>query len=414
MAEPAGTPPRHSTNEEMCMQEIVELERKVRELSTLLEVSRILNADLNLERVLRTVLEQAIEVIGAEGGTLWCVEEQGTLILPRASVGPSSATILTVSMRPGEGIVGRVIQTGVGDLVADVRQDGRWSNRVDSATGFETRSIVSAPLTSSRGTLGCVQLVNKRGGQLFTRSDLDLLTALGAQAALVIENSRLLEKTRAFARNLEAAWNGTLEALTAALATRDTDTKGHCCRTVEMAVLLARRMGRPADELPAIARGALLHDIGKIGLPDSILFKPGRLTIEERETMKQHVKLGHEMLRNIEFFNDALPVVLYHHENYNGTGYLNGLKGEEIPLSARIFHVVDVYDALISQRPYKPAWPHDLAMAEIKREAGHSFDPAVVAALIQLTPEEVAWVRTLEDFLPETQALLGREIRHQD
>jgi putative nucleotidyltransferase with HDIG domain len=311
-------------------------------------------------------------------------------------------------MKPGEGIVGRVIQTGVGDLVADAQKDPRWADRVDTATGFVTHSVVSAPLTSHTRTIGCLQLVNKRDSRFFEPSDLELLTALGAQAALVIENSRLLDQTRALARRLQEAWTATLDALTSALAIRDHETKAHCHRTVELTVLLARRLGVPEAELPAIARGALLHDVGKIGIPDHILLKPGSLTPEERETMRQHVKLGYDVLQHIPFFRDAMPVVLYHHEGYDGTGFLRGLKGEDIPLGARIFHVADVYDALISERPYKPAWSHEKALAELRLDAGRRSDARVVDALEQLTPEEVDWIRNLQDFSPATRELLGR------
>ncbi len=390
------------------MDKIAELERKVRELSTLLEVSRVINADLDLERVLHTVLEQALLVIEAEAGTLWSLEENRTVIVPRVVTGPAASSILQIRMKPGEGLVGQVIQTGVGDLVADAQSDPRWAGRVDAATGFVTRSVVSAPLTGRAGAIGCLQLVNKRGGRLFQSSDLELLTALGAQAALVIENSRLLGQTRDLARSLQEAWTGTLDALASALSTRDNDTEAHCQRTVELAVLLAGRLGVPEPQLPAIARGALLHDIGKIGIPDSILFKPARLTLDEKQTMRQHVKMGYDMLQHIPFFRDAMPVVLYHHENYDGTGFPEGLKGEEIPLGARIFHVVDVYDALISERPYKPAWPSEQVLAQLRQEAGRSYDPQVVAALDQLTPQEADWLRCLRDFSPATRELLGR------
>ncbi|MBI3761511.1 MAG: GAF domain-containing protein [Chloroflexi bacterium] len=389
-----------------------ELEQKVRELSTLLEVSRVINADLELERVLRTVLDQAIEVIQAEAGTLWILEEGGAVIVPRVTAGPVTSNILQVRLQPGEGITGRVIQTGVGDLVTDAQNDPRWAGRVDSATGFMTRSIISAPLTGRSGTIGCLQLVNKRGDRFFQSSDLDLLTALGAQAALVIENSRLLEETRALARSLQEAWTGALDALTAALATRDNDTQHHCYRTVELAVLLARRINVPEVEIPIIARGALLHDVGKIGIPDGILYKPGRLTPAEREKMKQHVRLGYDMLQHIMFFRDANLVVLYHHEDFDGSGYPLGLKGERIPVSARIFHVADVYDALTNERPYKEAWPHERALAELKNGSGLHFDPRVVTALESLTPEEVDWIHTLQSFSTATRDLLGRSIRY--
>ena len=130
-----------------------------------------------------------------------------------------------------------------------------------------------------------------------------------------------------------------------------------------------------------MVRGALLHDIGKIGIPDSILFKTGPLTFDEREIIKQHVVLGYNMLHHIPFFCDAMPVVLHHHESFDGSGFPNGLKGSDIPLGARIFHVADVYDALVSERPYKRAWPVDRAVAELHQGAGRGYDPIAGAAL---------------------------------
>jgi putative nucleotidyltransferase with HDIG domain len=201
-----------------------------------------------------------------------------------------------------------------------------------------------------------------------------------------------------------------LEALTSALAARDYDTQSHCYRTVELTVALARVLGVDEDDLPAMARGALLHDIGKIGISDNILFKPGALTPQERETMKSHARLGHEMLRHIPFFQDALPIVLHHHEQYDGSGYPLGLSGQQIPRGARIFHVVDLYDALTQERPYKSAWTHEAAIAEVQRLSGRQCDAEVVTALAALNPEITARIRNLRDFSPDVRELLGRQI----
>lgn len=390
---------------------VAELEERVRQLSCLLEVNRVINADLNPDRVIPAVLEQAVEVLNAERGSLWMLEEGNSVIAGKASIGPGADKIGEIRLKPGEGIAGRVIESGLGELVADAHNDPRWSSRVDSATGLETRSIITAPLKGDDGVIGCLQLINKTPGEngtrLFDENDLDLLTALGTQATLVIENSRLLEATRDLARDLEKAWRSTLDALASAMETRDTDTREHCYRTVELSVLLAKRMGLSEDELCSLARGALLHDIGKIGIPDMILLKPGKLSDEERLVMNQHVKLGHEMLKHIEFFQSALPVVLYHHENFDGSGYLKGMKADEIPLAARIFHVVDCYDALTSERPYKQPWPHEKALAELKEQSGSHFDPAVIALLETVTLEEAEQIRAARDFSPETQKLIG-------
>lgn len=404
----SGTPSPQLHNESSQDGRVLALEQRVRELTALLEVNRVLNTDLHLERVLTVVLEQAVKVLEAERGTLWLLEPHSETIAAHVSVGAGASQVNAIRMARGEGIVGRVIESGMGDLVSDAQTDARWASRVDAATGLVTRSIVTAPLVAHDGAIGCLQLINKCDGQYFHENDLDLLSALGAQAALVIQNSRLLDQATKLARDLENAWRGSLEALAAAMAARDNETQQHCYRTVELALVLARRLGVPDADLPALARGALLHDIGKIGVPDGILYKPGPLTEEERDTMKQHVRMGHDMLRSIPFFQDALPIVLYHHENYDGSGYLSGNSGEEIPLAARIFHVVDVYDALISERPYKPAWPHAQAIKELKKQIGSGFDPKVIAALDMLTPEEVEFIRNTRGFSPGTHGLIGR------
>jgi putative nucleotidyltransferase with HDIG domain len=387
---------------------VADLETKVRQLSTLLEVSRVINSDLGDQSILHTVLEQAMTVLRAEAGTLWIVDGDGAGIEAKMALGPVAPSILRVRLTPGEGVVGQVIQTGVGDLVSDAQNDPRWAGRVDAETGFITRSLVSAPLLGRAGRIGCLQLINKADGALFGQSDLELLVALSTQAALVIENADLMERMRSLARDLQAAWRGTLDALASALATRDYETEAHCQRTVEMTILLARRMGVPEAELPAMVRGALLHDIGKIGIPDSILFKTGPLTFDEREIVKQHVVLGYNMLHHIPFFGDAMPVVLHHHESFDGSGFPNGLKGSDIPLGARIFHVVDVYDALVSERPYKRAWSADRAVAELHQGAGRGYDPLAVTALEAVGPSEMAWLMNLRDFQPGTRDLLGR------
>ncbi len=388
------------------MERVTELESKLRELSTLLEVSRVINADLDLERVLHTVMAQAVTVLEAEGGTLWLVEDDE--VIPRVALGPAADGILQIRLRPGEGFAGHVIRSGQGLLVADAHEDPRWASRVDAATGQVTRSVITAPLTTPTGPIGCVQLVNKLGNRRFQQSDLELLTALSSQAALVIVNSRLLDQTLVFVRSLHEAWRGTLEALSLALAARDRETRAHTYRTVELAVMIARQLGMSKDELAAIARGALLHDIGKIGIPDRILLKPGRLDEAERHVMEHHVQLGYEMLHHIDAFHDALPVVLHHHENYDGSGYPYQLKGDAIPFAARIFHVVDVYDALISDRPYKAAWTHEQAIAALKQAAGTAFDPSVVDALEQLTPVQTEAIQDIHTFSPAVEELLTR------
>jgi putative nucleotidyltransferase with HDIG domain len=183
---------------------------------------------------------------------------------------------------------------------------------------------------------------------------------------------------------LETAYDATIEGWSRALELRDQETEGHTLRVADLTVRLAQAMGVKGKEIVHIRRGALLHDIGKMGVPDHILLKPGKLNDDEWETMKQHASYAFEMLRPIEFLRPALDISRCHHEKWDGTGYPRGLKGEQIPFSARIFAVIDVWDALNSDRPYREAWTEEKALEYITTSAGKHFDPQVVEAFLDL------------------------------
>ena len=185
-------------------------------------------------------------------------------------------------------------------------------------------------------------------------------------------------------RNLEQAYTQTLEALGAALDSRDVGTESHSRRVHGYSLALAREHGLPANQLGDLAHGVLLHDIGKIGIPDAILLKPGPLTPEEWKVMRSHPDIGKRLIEKIPFLHGAIPVVACHHEKWDGSGYPQGLAGEDIPLNARIFMVVDAFDAMTFDRPYSKAIPFDAAIAELKRCAGTHFDPLVVESFLRV------------------------------
>lgn len=203
-------------------------------------------------------------------------------------------------------------------------------------------------------------------------------------AVLAIEKTSLLATAQERAEALQEAYRATLEALSAALDLRDGETESHSLRSAQRTRLLAEALGVPAEQQEALVTGALLHDVGKIGVPDAILRKPGALTPEEWALMRQHPRLGYQMLAPILFLAQAAPIICHHHERYGGAGYPEGLRGAEIPLGARIFAVVDAYDAITSDRPYRKARTHRDAVAEIARSAGTQFDPQVVAAFLRI------------------------------
>jgi putative nucleotidyltransferase with HDIG domain len=181
---------------------------------------------------------------------------------------------------------------------------------------------------------------------------------------------------------MQGAYEETILGWVRALDIRDNETEGHSQRVASMTLAMAKRFGIEGEELTHVWRGALLHDLGKIGVPDGILHKNGALTDEERAIMQKHPQYAYDMLKSISFLKPALEIPYAHHERWDGLGYPNALAGEQIPFSARIFSVVDVFDALVSNRPYKVGWPESEAIAQIQRESGTAFDPRVVEEFV--------------------------------
>lgn len=219
-----------------------------------------------------------------------------------------------------------------------------------------------------------------------------------------VERSNLLKQNRDYQQNLERKvveqttelvklYAGTLEAMVRALDLREKETGFHSYRVTEYSVTLARKMDIQDDEVSVIAKGALLHDIGKIGVPDNILLKPGKLTDEEWEIMKKHPQLGYDMLKNIDFLEDAAKIVLHHHEHYDGKGYPHGLAGKDIPAGARIFSVVDALDAMTSDRVYRKAFTFEKAFEIIGSVSGSQFDPDIVNGLLEIGIDEFMEIR---------------------
>lgn len=194
----------------------------------------------------------------------------------------------------------------------------------------------------------------------------------------------IYQAERARREQLERAYVATLVALSRALDMRDTETEEHSLRVTRYSLAIGQRLGLTSDALASLELGAMLHDVGKIGIPDAVLRKPGPLTDAEWVIMRQHPRLGFTILSGVEFLASSLEVVLHHHEKWNGNGYPDGLRGETIPLAARIFAVADAFDAITSSRPYKAALPVEEALTRLQRDAGAHFDPAVVEAFVPI------------------------------
>jgi PAS domain S-box-containing protein/putative nucleotidyltransferase with HDIG domain len=213
---------------------------------------------------------------------------------------------------------------------------------------------------------------------------LDFLNTLAGQAGIAVENATLFENLEQSNRELSQAYDATIEGWSRALDLRDKETEGHTLRVTQIMLNLARTFGLSEEQLLNVRWGALLHDIGKMGVPDHILLKPGELTEDEWVQMKHHPQYGYDLLKPIAFLTPALDIPFCHHEKWDGTGYPRGLKGDEIPLPARLFAVVDVWDALRTDRPYRPAWSEEKVLTHIREQSGRHFDPQVVEAFLKM------------------------------
>ena len=227
---------------------------------------------------------------------------------------------------------------------------------------------------------GADDFISKPVDRYELRARLLGITRLNRYRKLMNERKNLEEAHK----QLLFAYDETIEGWSRAMDLRDKETEGHSQRVTELTLKLASDFGIPKQDLVHVRRGALLHDMGKLGIPDSILLKAGKLNDEEWEFMRQHPQLAYNMLFPIEYLRPAMDIPFCHHEKWDGTGYPRGLQGEQIPLAARLFAIVDVWDALTSDRPYRQAWEREKVLAYIKEESGKHFDPKVVEAFLQL------------------------------
>ena len=243
------------------------------------------------------------------------------------------------------------------------------------------------PLIAKGEVKGVLEVFNRT---LLPRSPewLDFLETLAGQAAITIDQTQLFDNLQRANFELITAYDATIEGWARAMDLRDKETENHTRRVTEVTITLAKALGIKDNEILHIRRGALLHDIGKIGVPDNILLKEGKLTEKERDLMRQHPLFAYEMLHPINYLQQSLDIPYCHHEKWDGTGYPRGLKGEQIPLAARIFAVADVWDAVTSERPYRKGWTKQKAIKYIREQSGKHFEPRIVDAFLKMFGNE--------------------------
>jgi response regulator RpfG family c-di-GMP phosphodiesterase len=288
-------------------------------------------------------------------------------------------------LRVGEGIAGRAALERRSIGIPDLQKDGSEFKRMPLIEGEGFVSYYAAPLIAKGQVKGVLDVLHRSHLEI-DEEWMSFFISLAAQAAIAIDNAALFSDLQRSNTELILAYDTTIEGWARALELRDQETEGHTKRATEMTLRLALAMGMDGDELVHVRRGALLHDIGKMSIPDSILLKNGPLTDEEWQMMRRHPAYAFEVLSPIAYLRQALDIPYCHHERWDGTGYPRGLKGEQIPLAARIFSLADIWDALHSDRRYHSAWPEQQIREYIRSLSGTQFDPRVVEAFLNMEP----------------------------
>lgn len=360
-----------------------EAERRLRQTQALHDIDSAITTSLDLRLTLTLVLKHVLNQLGVDAADI-LLHRPGTRTLEYVVGAGFYATPTTQAYRLDEGSAGRAALDKRLIYIPDLTQEvvEKIQGNISAREGF--RSYVVVPLLAKGQVKGVLEVFHR---STFTANQewFEFLEALGGQAAIAIDNFGLFDDLQRSNANLALAYDTTLEGWSRALDLRDKETEGHSRRVTEMTLTLAQALGINDAELIHIRRGALLHDIGKMGIPDSILLKPGKLTEDEWQIMRKHPGYAYDLLSPILFLQPARDIPYCHHEKWDGTGYPRGLKGEQIPLAARLFAIADVWDALRSDRPYRSGWPEEKVRDHILALSGTHFDPQVIEVFKRIT-----------------------------
>lgn len=352
-------------------------QKSLQRLSALRAIDQAITSSMDVNLSLNILVEQARTQLSVDAVSVLILNTNGQVLEYCAGRGFDTKFATRTRLRLGEGYAGIAALERRTIFAPDLSVTGSATGRRELSTNEFFRAYFVIPLITKGHVKGVLELFHRSPIQ--PEPDwINFLEALAGQAAIAIENSELFENLQRSNHEMVMAYDATIEGWSRALDLRDHETEGHTQRVTDMTIQLARAVGIPQDEMIHIHRGALLHDIGKMGVPDNILLKPGPLTDKEWVAMRKHPIYAYEMLSPIHYLRPALDIPFCHHERMDGSGYPRGLKGESVPLAARIFSVVDVWDALRSDRPYRSAWPDNKVKDYIIRLSGVQFDEQIV------------------------------------
>jgi putative nucleotidyltransferase with HDIG domain len=349
------------------------LSKKLSEMTTLYKTAKLTSSSLDLDEMLSTAFDSAVKILNAETGSLMLFDLEGEFLTIKRAYGLNEEIIRKTRIKNGETIVGSVAQSGE-PLIIHGRAD---ISEIKGRKKYEKVNSICVPLKTRKGVIGVVNLNRKEDTNPFTEDNLRLLFTMADFAAYAIENATLYQ-------NLHESYLSTIRALVSALELKDSYTRGHSETVTRYAVALAKRLKLSPEEIESIEVAAILHDVGKIGVQESVLNKPGKLNDKEWKEVKQHPEFSYKILKEVNFPWKIKPLIYAHHERYNGKGYPNGLKGKKIPLGARVLAVADTFAAMTSDRVYRKGLSKEVAIEELKKVAGTQLDPELVKVFVEM------------------------------
>jgi HD-GYP domain-containing protein (c-di-GMP phosphodiesterase class II) len=336
-------------------------------------IGRQVGAASDLSQMMKQLVDMTKHFLNSEAGSVLLMDEETNELIFEVAEGGAGSALKQVRISINSGIAGWVARNRQPLIINDVSCDERFYKNLDMTTGFKTRSIMAGPLIVHGELIGVIEVLNKSDGSDYSQQDLITLESVAATAAIALENTRL-------SQSIAEGYKATIRALAAAIDAKDKYTLGHSQRVTEFALLAGTALKMTKKELEMLEYGCILHDVGKIGIPDAILRKPAELSPAEFLVIRRHPAIGADIIKGVPFLEDACKLVMYHHERYDGKGYPFGLKGEEIPLAARVLAVADTYDSMTTDRAYRKALSVEAAIKELEKHAGTQFCPLAVKA----------------------------------
>jgi len=350
-------------------------ELKSRSLNIVTQVGELMGSMTDMNNLMKLIVSMAINVTSASVGSLLLYQKETNSLVFKVATGEKAQSLHGKHLKIGQGLAGYCALKCKTVNVANTGQDKRFDSSFDKEIGFSTQSVLCVPLLHKGKLVGVLEVINKKDKAQFTKEDEEILITLGNQIATALENARLYNE-------VQEIFISTVQSLSSAIDAKDKYTHGHSKRVCIYSLAIADVLKLPEEVKANLRLSALLHDIGKIGIPEAILTKPTRLTEEEFEQIKQHPEIGAKIIEPVKLLHKIISGIRFHHERYDGRGYPYGLKGKMIPLAGRIMAVADTYDAMTSDRSYRKGLSPKIALDEIQTCSGTQFDPEIVKAFL--------------------------------